>query len=154
MAARMGALLAVLAVAAATAACGGGDGGGGELSREEYVAQADAICERTNEQEAALGEAPSSLPALAEYLEKQKEIAEDQLTALRELDPPQQLEEQVDEAYGLLDQVVGKIDEAVAAAQAGDVATLTAVGGEAQKLAAQADRIANEIGLTVCGQNG
>ncbi|HVY60925.1 MAG TPA: hypothetical protein VHF22_04695, partial [Planctomycetota bacterium] len=135
MAARMGALLAVLAVAAATAACGG-DGGSGELSREEYVAQADAICERTNEREAALGDAPSSLPVLGDYLEKQKELAEDQLTALRALDPPQELEAQVDEAYGLLDQVVGKIDEAVAAAQAGDVATLTAVGGEAQKLAA------------------
>lgn len=150
MQARSGALAAAVAVAVVAAACGGG--GGERLTKEEYVAQADAICAKANEQEDALGDVPSDPAGLAGYLEQEKAIGEEQVTSLRALEPPEELQAQVEQAYDLLDQVLAKLDEAIAAAKAGDIEQLTAIGAEAQRLATQADQIAQEIGLTVCGQ--
>jgi hypothetical protein len=147
---RIGALAALAAVALTVAACGGG--GDGRLSTEEFIEQADAICTTANEEQAALGDVPTDMAGLATYLEQQKAIGEKQLESLRGLEPPEELQPQLNEAYGLLDQVVAKLDEGIAAANAGDVEQLTTSGTDAQELSALADAIANEIGLTVCGQ--
>lgn len=46
----------------ATSACGGDDDDGGGLSKEDYIAQADAICEEANKSETDSGVPPAGVP--------------------------------------------------------------------------------------------
>ena len=96
--------------------------GSDRLTKEEYIQQADAICAESIEKIKALGE-PQDLAGLAAALSKQAvEIAEDQLAQLRALVPPEEIEEQVNRAYDLVDQQNDVARQIVAAAEAGDTA--------------------------------
>ncbi len=75
MQARLGAVVALAAVALAAGCGGGGDGGGDRLTAEEFVQQADAICADANEQIDALGE-PQSMEELATMAAEALSISE------------------------------------------------------------------------------
>ncbi len=152
MKARVGAGAAILAAAALVSGCAGG-GGSDRLTKEEYIKQADAICAESIEKIKALGE-PQDLAGLAALSKQAVEIAEDQLAQLRALVPPEEIEEQVNRAYDLVDQQNDVARQIVAAAESGDTAEVQQLVEEAAPLAQEGDDIAANIGLQVCGSDG
>ena len=68
--------------------------------------------------------------------------------------PPEEIEEQVNRAYDLVDQQNDVARQIVAAAEAGDTAEVQQLVEEAAPLAQEGDDIAANIGLQVCGSDG
>ena len=147
-----GAAAAAIAAAALAAACGG-SGGSDRLTKEEYIQEADAICADANQQINALGE-PQDLEQLAAMSEQAVTIAEQQLAKLRALVPPEEIEEQVNRAYDLVEQQNGIAEEIAAAAKAGDADKIQQLVDEAAPLEQEGDDIAANIGLQECGSDG
>lgn len=78
----------------ALAACGGDDGS----SRDDYIAEADAICERLNEDIAEANESqPSNLAELRALLDRGLELTREGLEEFEDLDPPEEIEDDVDD---------------------------------------------------------
>ena len=141
-----------LAVALAAAGCGAGDGGGDRLTKEEYIAQADAICKQANEEIDALGE-PATLEEIVTLAASAIEIQEESLAELRALKPPEEDEATLNEAYDLVEQQVEVGKQVKAAAEAGDMETIQTLIAENDPLDEQADQIALDYGLTECGND-
>lgn len=159
----------LLVFAVAVAACGGEDA----LSKGEYIAQANAICENTfADLEALFAESAADLSAdstseeLAEvllggFLDQYIAAIEDQLVDLRALAAPEGDEVLLASFYDEVEAVLGAIDQLASAAAAGDpsaIEQLTARqdpghGGLPAVSAAfdDVDKRAIEYGLTVCG---
>lgn len=152
MQARLGAVVALAAVALAAGCGGGGDGGGDRLTAEEFVQQADAICADANQQIDELGE-PQSMEELATMAAEAVSISEQSVAALQELVPPEEFQERFDRALELLDQQLELARQLQTAAENGDEAQVQSIADEGEPLDAEADDIAEELGLTECGQN-
>lgn len=148
---RAAAAVAALALAGVAAGCGGG-GGGDRLSKEEYIAQADAICKAANEKIDALGE-PETMEEIATLAADAIEIQEESLADLRALEPPEADEAKLNEAYALIDQQVGLGKEILEAAESGDLEKIQEILAEGEPIDDQADAIATEYGLTECGND-
>lgn len=142
------ALLAL--VAAGCGGSGSGGGGGERLTLDEFVAQADAICKEYDAKFDELGE-PKSASDLADMVRSGKDIASDQLAALRELSPPADVEARIEEAYATLDEQVALFDDFADAAAAEDEAKVGEISGKLDELNEKADEIAKEVGLKECG---
>ncbi len=142
----------LLVVAAATAAgCGGGGGGGDErLTKEEYIAEADAICKEANDKLDALGE--PTLGNFEQYISDAEGIARDQLAKLRALSPPAEDEETLNSAYDLIERQIELALEGSEALKNQDQAAFERVSGEIEQINAEADQIAQDYGLQECGQ--
>lgn len=142
-----------LAAVAVAAGCGGGGGGGGDrLTSEEFVQQADAICEKANQQLDALGE-PQSVEELATMAAEALSISEQSVDALRELNPPEEFQAQFDRALDLLQQQNELGQDLVAAAEDGNQTQIEAIVADGEPLDTEADAIADELGLTDCGES-
>ncbi len=142
--------LAVLALAASVAlvaGCGGGD----RLSKEEYIAAADAVCAEANASIDALAEPTEE--TLDEYLAKAEEISRAQLDKLRALKPPADDEATLNRAYDLVEQQIALAVGASEALKSQDQAEIDRISAEIDKLNAEADKIANDYGLKECGQS-
>ena len=137
--ARLAVLLASTAVAAG---CGGG---AEELSKEEFIAQADAICAVQQEQ----------LDAVTALQDPEREseriaISEKTLEELRALPPPQGDEEAVDEVFSGFERSTGLAADYVAALRAGDVEAADAAIAESSLTLAEAVSAAVQYGFTTC----
>ncbi|MCL4290657.1 MAG: hypothetical protein KJ051_10335 [Thermoleophilia bacterium] len=155
---RAAAAVAALALAGVAAGCGGGDGGGDRLTKDEYIAQADAICKAANEKIDALGE-PETMEEIATLAADAIEIQEGSLAELRALKPPEEDEATLNEAYALVEQQVEVGKKVKAAAEAGDLEAIQTLIAENEPLDDQADKIAADYGLTElavagCGGSG
>ncbi|MBA2348532.1 MAG: hypothetical protein H0V81_09590 [Solirubrobacterales bacterium] len=139
------ALPVTLAACVALAACGGDT-----LTADEYRKQADAICKDFDAKQKELPD-PKSIADFGKLTDEAKPLIEDQIEQLRDLEAPDELKDQAEEAYDLLDQQVPKLDELKAAAKDNDTAKIQSVAESASKLSTQANAKAKEIGLTVCG---
>lgn len=143
-----GALVPLLALVL-VAGCGGG-GGGDRLTREQFVAQADAICKRQVARIKAVPQ-PKTLEELEEYADKVLPLAREEIDQLRELEPPEADEEKVDRMLDEVEATVSAVERIGAAAKSGDQAELQAAIAEGQAADARAERVARELGLKVCG---
>jgi hypothetical protein len=148
---RLGALVA-LGVAALVAGCGGG-GGGDRLSKEEYIAKADAICKEADDKITALGE-PQSFEELANLASEAVTIGEEELSALRALQPPEADEATLNSAYELIGRQLEIAGQIAAAAKEGDQAKIQELIDQATPLQDEARKIAEDYGLTECGSEG
>jgi hypothetical protein len=149
--------LALVVSCLLAAACGsdGDANGNGEserLTKEEYIAQADAICKEANDRIEALSE-PQSAEELAELGEQVVAIGEEQLGRLRELRPPLADESTINGAYELLEQQLAVANDLVDAARDGDVDRVQELLAQGNQLNEQADRIADDYGLQECGSD-
>jgi hypothetical protein len=147
---RVLALAALAVVAALAAGCGGG--GGDRLTKEDYIAKADAICKSANEKLDALP-APESLEDVASLADDAIAIQEDALSQLRDLKPPEADEARLNEAYDLLGQQVEIGRQIAQAAKDGDEAKVQELLGQIDPVNEQADQIAQDYGLAECGNN-
>jgi hypothetical protein len=155
----------VLAACVAAAACGsgedGGDGGGEgaaattveeRLTREEYIAAADAICKDANDRVAELAD-PESADELITFIQQARAIGREQLIALRELSPPEDIEARVEEAYALIEDQLALTEELEQAAEDEDLERVEELVAEGDAIDDEADAIAAEIGLVECGSS-
>ncbi len=140
---------AVLLLAAA--GCGGG-GGGERLSREDYVAQADAICKEV-EQKADELAAPGSIQEIPPYVDGALPIFDEGLERLEALRPPEDLRDKVDDWLAAGDRTRELLADLKAAAEEGDAAKVREIGARGDMLDEETDRLARELGLVECAND-
>lgn len=125
----------------------------GVVTRDAFVAAADAICAEADAEVVALGE-PESLDEVGAFFEQLVAIQEDQIERLRALELPADDAERATRAYDLFEQIVERAEGAQESIAAGDFTVIDAVNEEVEPLQAEADQIAGELGLQVCGRAG
>jgi hypothetical protein len=140
----------VVAAVVALAGCGGG--GDDRLTKAEYIAQADAICQEANAKIEALG-APETLADLAAMGQQSVQISEQQLAKLRALRPPAEDEATLNGAYDLVEQQIGITKQLVAAARAKDMDRINSLVAQGNDITKQAGKIAGDYGLRQCGSS-
>jgi hypothetical protein len=79
------------------------------------------------------------------------DIQEDAVADLRALNPPEEDQALIEEAYDLLDQQVEIGREIAEAAEAGDEARIQQLVAQIEPLDEQANQIARDYGLVECG---
>jgi hypothetical protein len=141
------AVASLLAVGALAAGCGGSDDNDSStsnLSKAEWIAKADAICQQGNQEidNAANQQFGHQKPTAAEVQQFATETAlpntQSQVDKIKALGAPSGDEDQVNK---ILDTVQADIDKANAA---GDIESSTFADGNA---------LARQYGLKVCGQD-
>jgi hypothetical protein len=158
----------LLAFALVGAACGGDVA----VSKDEYIAQADAICADANAQfdairvEFANLPEPSNVegfaePLVADFVDQFTAVLEEQVSDVRALPVPEGDEDLLATIYDDLEGVARAIRELAAAAAAGDLGAIEQLtsqedqGHAGLRVVATAfsdlDIRANEYGFTVCG---
>lgn len=143
--------VALLATVLVGAACDNGDSGG--LSRSEFVSQAEDICRAGNERIEALadeafsgisqGEQPDA-EELAAFKDAVVADVRGQIDDLRDLDPPGEMEGDVEEF----------LDEAETAADEVDAMSVEELFAQQEDPFAEVNERANELGLEECGAGG
>jgi len=161
----------LVAFALVVAACSSDEA----LSKDEYLAQGNAICEDSNAQFRAIIEEFDGLlpdastpeefadPLAADFVDQFTAVLEEQLANLRALAAPEGDETILAALYDDLEAVTRALPQLAAAAATGDPAAieqLTSSGGQvhaglqAVNVAfADLDNQAREYGLTVCGES-
>jgi hypothetical protein len=145
-----GALAALLA--ALSAGCGGGGGGGSSLTKEEFASQLNAICEDFNRKQEEIGE-PQSLSELGEKGDQILDEFDKAIDRVRDLNPPDEVADQVNRFVEIGDQQRDLIGDVVQAAKDNDLAKAQQVGAQIEPLDAESDRIANQLGAPACAAN-
>ncbi len=146
-------LLAGICLLAAGCMSAGGSTDGSDtdtrLTKAEYLKQADLICARFDSQLDGLPE-PNTLEELAAMAAEAKPIAEAGVERLRMLEPPAELEKQVEAWLELNDANVDAIGRLQEAAETGKETAVQQVAAEATDNETKADALAAEIGLDDC----
>jgi hypothetical protein len=144
---------AALALASALLAAGCGDGPE-QVSAEELVAKGDEIC-RTGQQR--FGEIQGNPPANAAEAVDQTELliqeSEDELTALRELEPPDELRAAYDRYLEARGRVLEFLRRGREAAEAQDSQAYLEAQAGVVKRAAQRQQLARAVGFQVCSKS-
>ena len=148
-------LILIGTIALVVAACGGDDSSGsdgGDLTQEEWVAAADAICAAANAATENLGE-PESLDDIETFLDDGVEIQRDLLDDLRALGPPPDLQDRVDRAFEILDEQLELARTAAEQATEGDLEGMQETLEMIDPIDTEGDEIATEVGLQECGSS-
>jgi hypothetical protein len=148
-------LIAVLFLGAGLSACGDDDGdeeaAQEALTKEEYLAQGNEICERfTGEIDQVAAETfpnqgDPSPKQLSTFAGEIVPIIEQAMGQLQELPPPEGDEEQLDSFFAAVDQAIADYQRAADNPDQAQQIFAADPPGEAQK-------IADEYGLTACGE--
>ena len=128
------------------AGCGGDD----RPTREEFISEADAVCEEFDQRLEDVPE-PESADDVERFADEARPVIEDGLAELRALQPPEELEEQWNELMDKNDDALEMLDDLSQAAASADEARLQELSEEASRQDAETDRIARAIGLENCG---
>jgi hypothetical protein len=128
----------VLAAAGCT-----GDGGGG------FAAEANAVCADYDERIGAVA-TPADLGDLADSAEEIAGLIEEGTAALRELEPPEELAGEFADWLALNDEAAENAREISAAAEDGDRERIVDLAELAEQDEAEADALAEELGLDEC----
>jgi hypothetical protein len=144
-----GALVSVLTLAALAAGCGGG-GDGDPLSQAEFVAKADAICQKYEAKLDALGQ-PQNEGELAAFADKAIPIAKDGREELGDLTPPENQQETYDRWLEQGDRAIEVVEDLRDAAKDGDTAEIQRIAQEAEQADQESNRLAAQLGFKECG---
>jgi hypothetical protein len=135
----------VLAVLVLAAGCGGDD----RLSREEFVSEAEAICEDFDQRVNEVDE-PQNADDIERYVNEVRPVVEDGLNELKGIQPPEELEGQWNELVAMNDESLQALDDLAEAAANRDEDRLEEITEEASRRDEESDRIAQELGLQKC----
>jgi hypothetical protein len=139
------ALPIALALAAVIAGCGSGDGADG--SREDFVADANAICRDGEREVASRFDAEQPTP---ESLEQLADAYQPYLERLRGLDAPRELEPGWREFVAGVDKGFELLPDLAEAAEAQDRERLQAISERAEEIADDTRPFAQSNGLDAC----
>lgn len=141
-------LIAVVSLAAlALSACGGN----GALSKEEFIQQADAICEDIDEQIQALGE-PQDPEDFEDLVEEGTEITNDGLEQLRALEPPAEDSDRINRMLDKIEEAIELLPEIQVALEDRDVEALQELQTQVQAAADEAQMVAEDYGFEQCAR--
>ena len=149
---RFGGLALLLAVAALIGACGS------TYTKQDFIAQADAICAESLRQTRVVpppsfaGSARAQRESLATYLGKVVPIAESEARRLHALKRPPGDQAALDAYLGALDTSLGAYRNLLTAARGGDAQGVT--DAENALRASRAAPLAKRVGLRTCGAAG
>jgi hypothetical protein len=160
------ATLAVVAAAIAAAGCGGGgkSSGGKPLTKSEFVAKADGICrdaiakrptppsDIANVDPTASSTTDEQLKKFGDFIEKVVKQARQEVDDLRGVKPPANLQGTYDRALATLDEAINELEEAGEAARKADRTKFKDKVAESQRHSDEANKLAKQLGLSVCGQ--
>lgn len=118
------------------------------LTLDEWVEEADSICEETNDASDEIGEV-ESLADVEELAPELLELAEEQYDALVDLGLPDEQADDVEAALELLEEQLALLEEIVDAGD--DEETITELVDEGTELEDELDELAADLGLEVCG---
>ena len=165
-----GGFLAVLAAAVAAVVIGGSDGGGESgtsartpagtrsssasdrepLSEAELIRRADAVCEVSQRRYREIRNVEGEYAADVLYAKALVQIARPRIRGLRRLIPSPRLAADYEAYVEAQERVLATDEEALAAAREGDVAAVEAARERRDRENPQRERLAREIGFTVC----
>ena len=120
------------------------------MTRAEFVAQADAICRKYEARLDALGQ-PEDVGELRSFADRALPIARDGREELGELSPPAELEEDYDAWLEQGNEAIEIVERLRDAAEDGDQAEIQQIAQEAQRVDAESNRLAGELGFEQCG---
>jgi hypothetical protein len=132
------------------AACGGG--GDARLSEEEFQSQANAICAKYQKQLDELG-TPSSLDEIPELVDQALAILNKEVDEIDALNPPQELQSDVDKLLAATDRTRAAADDLSTAATSGDQAAVQQALDEGNAATKEADDLASSLGLDECANS-
>jgi hypothetical protein len=132
------------------AGCGGSNGS--RLTREEYAAKADAVCQRYKQKSDALS-SPTTLPGLATVADRLLPLLHGARGELRSLRPPTDEEATANAWLDDFDVIIADVQKIRDTAKAGDRAGVGAAATRAQTHNAHADELARQLGMTVCSKD-
>lgn len=133
----------------AAAACGSDDHSD-TLSKDEYIVQGDALCNRFLRETAAPDE-PVSPEEFVGFLDAAIEAAEDIYAEFSQLAPPPDGEQVHRSLLSALSESTEKVREAREAAADGDFARFESAMSAAVEIGRRSDAEAKAYGFTVCG---
>jgi len=141
--------IAVLSVAG----CGGDDEDEGP-SQQEFIAQADAICQEADKEQAAVGVKGGGIYGAnfsdAAFLSEYNAVTRDALKRLRALDAPKADEEAVEDVLSAVEGSVAAVDKRIAALKARDLPKQSEAEKELERSYGDIAASAGALGLTRC----
>lgn len=141
------ALIVLTAVVAALSGCGGGD----RLSQDEWVRESDAICKRVNDRLEETAQ-PETMAELVTVLEEGLADVRAAVTDLRELEPPQEIESEVDAWLERVEAAAGQIEIARDAAREKDEVALSKALEAGTEVNDDSNARARKLGLKDCAE--
>jgi hypothetical protein len=153
----LAAALTLFAAVAGLAGCGGGGGGeaGMQLTKAEFVAKGDEICREGDKQYAqAQQNPPTTAAGNAALTERLIQITNDQVSQIRALDAPGDVQSALDRYLHAREQGVTILEQALSAARGNDAPAYAAA--QAKMAAGQVDRLrlAQAVGFSECSRPG
>src|SRR5918996_802285 len=157
------ALLVGAVCAGAIVACGGDDDAPivpvqtqtapvEQLSKDEFIADADSICEEANAAVANIADASAGDPST--QVSEEKEIVEGELDQIQDLGAPSEDETTLNDFIDALEEVVDNLDKQELAAQRDDTASLAELETEETSIHSDLATAAEDYGFKECGQEG
>jgi hypothetical protein len=131
--------------------CGGG-GSGTRLTKEEYAAQADAICGKYNQKTKTFGN-PTSLSELAKVADKTLAVLDHAIRDISKLEPPANEKALSDQWLTQVRNLKNDLREIRDKAKAGDGQGLEAVVPKASDHNAKSNALATRLGMSVCNKD-
>lgn len=145
---------------AAFAGCGGSDSGGDALSKEDFIAQSDAICADFNEvSDAMRGDFVDAATAgdfdtAAGLIESTGDESASSIEERKSLATPEGDEETINEMYDLIDQQQELVPQLTDALRANDQQAIEDVSAQGDDVDEQINAIADDYGFVDCGSAG
>ena len=130
-----------------------GCGGDERLTEAELREQGNAICARYEKQIDELA-VPSSVEQIPAYVDKAAPIVEEEIEALRELDPPDEDQETFDQMIAEAEKTLVAGKSLSDAAEKGDEVAVEEALNEGNVASDKADEHARSLGLTECIDEG
>ena len=132
------------------AGCGGSNGS--RLTREQYAAKADAVCQKYKQKSDPLS-SPTTLHGLASVADRLLPLLHDARGELRALRPPADEQATANEWLDAFDVIVDDVKKIRDSAKAGDRAGVGTAATRAQRHNGRANELAAQLGMTVCSKN-
>lgn len=131
--------------------CGFGEDEKGEQG--SFVDRADVICSDAEHRISQLARPldPSDPLQLASFLERALPIAREQISKLRELERPPELEERINALMGALNREVDAAARILEAARAQNAGAMQQAQMQSGIASAESRRLADDLDLAVCG---
>lgn len=122
------------------------------LTKEEYIEQADQICEEADAKTRDI-DPPKSPEELERFVDEAEEVTAQLLSDLRELEPPEEGRETIEQMLAKIEEAMGYLPEIEEAARQRNTQELGSIAQRLQSAASEANRLAQEYGLERCGQS-
>ena len=142
-------LAAGVAALAALTAAGCGGGGGKTLTKQEYQAGLNKICDRANRSLGAL-QITNSMRSFKDHGPQVLDIVQNTVAKFKALKPPKELKDAANRFNDANDNTLRDIEDAVKAAQAGDQTKFNQAGQRAQNDGRESNAAARAVGATHC----